>query len=129
MFVFVLLSLLAALVFAEEGDTGCTDVDNIVTCCLDLEISFIELDGCAELIIDWEMLDVEFEFFLNGVLLFDDTFGFDEPPLFCTDIWGLSICLGIEDLLYDDWVLSGCLDLVIEGAVVEIGCFSAGDGE
>ena len=116
----------------EETVLGCTNEDNEVSCCIgetDI-LGWLDLVGCADLIIDWDNLDITLELELNNTVLFETTFGFDTPPELCTDIWGLNICLKLEDMDFDDWNLSGCLDLVIDNSIeVPMGCFDTSKSE
>ena len=76
------------------------------------------------MIIDWDNLDITLELELNNTVIFEVTFGFDTPPAICTDIWGVNIFLKLEDMNFDDWNLSGCLDLIIDNSTdVSMGCF------
>ena len=125
--------LLAIGAFAMENiktiDAGCTDVNNDIECCfgtdVDLYVFDIKLHGCADLSINWDTLDVDLELTLNDTVLFDTTFGLDRPPELCTDIWGLHVCLGLTDLMLDDWTFSGCLSVIInDSKTIDLGCFS-----
>ena len=128
MLALILLLALFGLAFSEdveavEAEVGCVDKDNIISCCICQDIGFINLDGCADIIINWDTLDLTLELTLNGVVLFETTFGFDKAPMLCADIWGSHICLQLDDLNLDNWELSGCLNLIIDDIVVPMGCF------
>ena len=110
----------------EDHVFGCTDNNNEVSCCIgETEIlNWINIVGCADLIIDWDNLNITLQLELNNTVLFETTFGFNTPPEICTDIWGLYICLLLNDIDFDDWNLSGCLDLIIDYSIdVPMGCF------
>ena len=127
----LLLVLLAAFTLATDvptvKETGCQEVNNVASCCAYEEIGFITLDACANIEIDWTTLDITFSLTLNGVVLFDTTFGFDTPPALCADIFGMNVCVAFTDMDLTDWVLNGCISLVIDSSkVVELGCFTLG---
>lgn len=124
MMLFFILLLLLGLVASE-----CVDNDNFIQCCTEAELGFINLDGCADMILDWDDLDITLQLELNGVVLFDTTFGFDRQPELCVDVWGVNICLLLDNLDLDDWKMSGCLDLVVNDVVVPLGCFQSQNGQ
>ena len=128
----LLLVLLAAFALATDvpttvKDAGCQEINNVASCCAYEDIGFINIDACANIEIDWTTLDITFSLTLNGVVLFDTTFGFDTPPALCADIFGMNICVGFTNMDLTDWVLSGCISLVIDGKKsIELGCFTLG---
>ena len=111
-----------------DTGAGCSNTsNNTVECCacLDDLLGFIDLDGCADLIIDWDELNVTFRLTLNSTILFESTFGFDTAPELCTDIWGLHICVYFEDMRLRDWTFEGCLHLIIDYSLdINLGCWS-----
>ena len=124
---------LFALVFAQQTDatfdSGCNNkTSNEIQCCVNIDevIGFINIDGCADLIIDWDNLNITLALELNDVILFESTFGWNTPPELCTDIWGLHICLKLEDMTLKEGDLHGCLYLNIDNLQVEMGCFDIG---
>eukprot|EP00766_Chilomastix_caulleryi_P006146 gnl/Chilomastix_caulleri/81.p1 GENE.gnl/Chilomastix_caulleri/81~~gnl/Chilomastix_caulleri/81.p1 ORF type:complete len:160 (+),score=24.07 gnl/Chilomastix_caulleri/81:68-481(+) len=128
MLALVFLLALFGLVFTNEvetikAETGCVDQDNVISCCICENIGFINLDGCADIIVDWENLNITLQLTLNNVVLFETTFGFDTAPMLCADIWGSHICLELVNLNLDNWELTGCLDLIIDNIRVPMGCF------
>eukprot|EP00766_Chilomastix_caulleryi_P000074 gnl/Chilomastix_caulleri/1068.p1 GENE.gnl/Chilomastix_caulleri/1068~~gnl/Chilomastix_caulleri/1068.p1 ORF type:complete len:92 (+),score=11.73 gnl/Chilomastix_caulleri/1068:92-367(+) len=76
----LLLVLFAAVAAATDvpkvEESGCQEVNNIASCCAYENIGFIEINACANIEIDWTTLDITFSLTLNGVVLFDTTFGF-----------------------------------------------------
>ena len=114
---------------ANEIDTGagCSNTsDNDIQCCacLDNVVGFIDLDGCANIYIDWDTLDVTFSLTLNGTILFESTFGIDHAPELCTDIWGVNICVELENLDLQDWEFTGCLHVIVDHKVdINFGCW------
>ena len=113
-------------IHVDDTVLGCTDENDEISCCIgETEIlGWINLVGCADMIIDWDNLNIILQLELNGTILFETTFGFNNPPEICADIWGLHICLKLEDMEFDDWNLSGCLDLIIDDSIdVPMGCF------
>lgn len=105
---------------------GCNNYnDDEIQCCVyeDEIIGFINLDGCADIIIDWNRMNITLALELNGTTLFETTFGFDSPPILCTDFMGSRVCLDIYDMDLINGVLSGCLELRIDEKKVPLGCF------
>lgn len=111
-----------------DTGAGCSNTsDNTVECCacVDDILGFIDLDGCADLVIDWDELNVTFKLTLNGTVLFESTFGFDTAPELCTDLWGLHFCVYFEDMELKNWTFEGCLHLIIDyGIDINLGCWS-----
>ena len=110
-----------------ETGAGCSNTgDNIIDCCacVDNVIGFIDLDGCATLEIDWDTLDVTLSLELNDTVLFETTFGFDSAPSLCTDLWGIHICVDLENLDLHNWEFTGCLHVIIDNKVdINFGCW------
>lgn len=127
----LLLVLLSAFAFAVDvptfKETGCQEVNNVASCCAYEEIGFITLDACANIEVDWTTLDIIFSLTLNDVVLFETTFGFDTPPALCADIFGMNVCVAFTNMNLTDWVLNGCISLIIDNSkVIELGCFTLG---
>lgn len=112
---------------AGDCDTGCNNYNsNEIQCCtcIDNIIGFIDIDGCADIYIDWDDLDIEFVLELNDTVLFDTEFGFDHPPELCIDIWGTNYCVDFEDMNIQNGVFTGCLHLVIDNDLdINFGCW------
>lgn len=59
----------------------------------------------------------------DSTILSETTYDFNNTQEIYMDIWGLHICLKLEDMEFDGWNLSGCLDLIIGDSIdVPIGC-------
>ena len=86
-------------------------------------VGFIDIDGCATMQIDWDTLDITLQLTLNGTILFETTFGFDYPPELCTDIWGVHICVILEDMKLKNWEFTGCLHVTVDNVDINFGCW------
>lgn len=110
----------------NEVSYGCNNYnDDEIQCCVydDEILGFINIDGCVDLIIEWESLDITLALELNDVILFESTFGLDSPPALCTDFMGMNICLDLYDMDLVNGTLSGCVGLYIDTVNVPLGCF------
>lgn len=113
-----------------EVSDGCINTyDNLVECgvCLDLW-GWINIDISAEIYIDWELLDITLDIDLNNVPLFETTFGLNYPPYLCAEFSGMDICVGLNELKLQEWGLSGCLEITIDGLHITLGCFELNKG-
>ena len=117
----------SAYASAIDSGAGCSNKsDNEIQCCacLDNVLGFIDLDGCADLTIDWDELDITLSLELNDTVLFESTFGFDSAPELCTDLWGIHICVYLDNLDLHDWEFTGCLHVIIDNQVdINFGCW------
>ena len=114
-------------VVSSTIDYGCNNskTDEIQCCVYDDDIiGFIDIDACAVLDIDWDNLNITAMLELNGVVLFESTFGFDTPPELCTDFKGSNICLKFYNIDLINGELSGCLGIKIDNIEIPLGCFS-----
>lgn len=103
---------------------GCNNsIENSVECCACVDPGWLKFDGCADISIDWNDLDITLVLTLNDTILFDTTFGLDAPPALCADIWGVHICLKLEDLKLEDWEFTGCVHVTIDSIDINFGCF------
>lgn len=125
---FVDLSKMTPELTGVDTGAGCSNKSNneIECCaCLDDLLGFIDLDGCADIELDWDTLDVTFRLTFNGTVLFESTFGFDSAPELCTDIWGIHICASFEDISLQNWTFEGCLHITIDYKLdINMGCWS-----
>lgn len=114
---------------ASSIDTGagCSNKsDDTVECCgcVDNILGFIDLDGCAVMLIDWDNLNITFELTLNDTILFESTFGFNTAPALCTTLWGVDICVEFENIELQNWEFTGCLHLIIDNKTdINFGCW------
>ena len=131
-FQMLLLLALFALAFADntvtDAGAGCNnETDNEIECCAGFEeelwIFDVKTVACADIQIDWDTLDIELALSVNDVVLFDTSFGLDNPPALCTDWLGAHICLGLTDLHLEDWRFTGCVSVIIDGKDIDLGCW------
>lgn len=129
-----LLLALFGLAFAASTSTvndagaGCNNhTDNEIECCAgfeeDIWIFDVKTVACANIMIDWDTLNVEVQLVLNDVILFESTFGIDYPPELCTDFMGSHICLGLTDMNLEDWRFTGCVSIIVDYKEIPLGCW------
>lgn len=129
MFLLALLAFAFASSSVQDAGAGCINTtDNEIQCCAgfeeDIWIFDVKTVACAYVDIDWEELNMTLTLELNDVILFESTFGFDTPPELCATWNGTDICLGITDMKFEDWNLSGCISIILDSTKeIELGCF------
>lgn len=128
-----LLLALFGLAFAaanevSEAGAGCNNnTDNEIECCAGFEeelwIFDVKTVACANIVLDWDTLNVDLQLVLNDVILFESTFGIDNPPELCTDWMGCHICLGLTDMNLEDWRFTGCVSITVDNKEIPLGCW------
>ena len=127
----VLLGLLACAMASHnltDAGAGCNNKkDNTIECCagFDEELWIFEFTqtACADVVIDWESLDVTLVLSLDNTVLFYSTFGLDNPPELCTTWKGLDVCIELTDLDLDNWRFTGCLTVKVNDKEIDLGCW------
>ena len=129
MVMLALMALALAATEVDEAGAGCINhTNNEIECCAGFEdeiwIFDVRTVACAYLDINWDELNITLTLELNDVILFESTFGFDTAPELCTDFMGTHICLGLTDMKFDEWNLSGCISLTLDyNKEIDLGCF------
>ena len=111
----------------ESADAGCTNEDNVISCCAGFEeelwVFDLKLEACANIELDWDNGDINLELTVNGGVLFDTTFGINHAPELCAEFLGMDICIGFTDLELDDWEFSGCVSISVNDSEIDLGCW------